>query len=89
MDHIVPVARGGSDSEANWVTTSMRRNSAKSNWTLGELGWSLHPPGRLDEWDGFVAWFVGEIAKDPIVLQNAHLRRWHRAAISVQHADER
>src|SRR5688500_18562286 len=38
IDHVVPVARGGIDNESNWVTTSMLRNSAKSCWTLQELG---------------------------------------------------
>src|SRR6185295_17019200 len=38
VDHVIPVTRGGADDEANWVTTSMARNSAKMNWTLTELG---------------------------------------------------
>jgi HNH endonuclease len=46
IDHVVPVTRGGADDESNWVTTSMARNSAKMNWTLEELGWTLHPPGN-------------------------------------------
>lgn len=37
IDHIVPVARGGRNSEENWVSTSMLRNSAKFNGTLEEL----------------------------------------------------
>jgi hypothetical protein len=57
VDHIVPIARGGADEETNWVTTSMLRNSAKSNWTLEELGWQLVPAGDL-QWDGLLAWFV-------------------------------
>src|SRR5580704_11387234 len=39
IDHIVPVARGGADDESNVVTTSMLRNSAKSNWLREEVGW--------------------------------------------------
>jgi hypothetical protein len=35
IDHVVPVAREGPDEDKNWVTTSMLRNAAKSNWTLG------------------------------------------------------
>jgi len=31
IDHLIPLARGGHDMESNWVTTSMVRNSAKSN----------------------------------------------------------
>lgn len=54
IDHVVPVARGGKDEPHNWVTTSMMRNQAKSNWTLEELGWKLHAVGNLDEWDGLL-----------------------------------
>ena len=39
IDHVIPVARGGADDESNVVTTSMLRNSAKSNWLLDEVGW--------------------------------------------------
>ena len=52
VDHLVPVTRGGADDESNWVTTSMARNSAKMNWSLEDLGWTLHPPGSMREWDG-------------------------------------
>ena len=38
IDHLVPVARGGADSEDNWITTSMLKNQAKGHWTLDELG---------------------------------------------------
>ena len=41
IDHLVPVARGGQADENNWITTSMVSNSAKSNWTIEELGWKL------------------------------------------------
>ena len=58
VDHIVPIARGGIDEESNWVTTSMLRNSMKSNWTLEELDWSLLPTGDLQEWDGLTNLFV-------------------------------
>src|SRR5262245_50143460 len=58
VDHLVPVTRGGSDIEANWITTSMARNSAKMNWTLQELGWELHHPGSIDDWDELIVWFI-------------------------------
>ena len=51
LDHILPVSRGGTDDESNWATTSMLRNSAKANFTLDELGWSLCPPGDMKDWD--------------------------------------
>lgn len=32
IDHRVPVAHGGEDTESNWVSTSMLRNSVKAHW---------------------------------------------------------
>ena len=80
VDHVKSVARGGADNEANWVTTSMIRNSTKSNWTLEGLGWQLLPMGDFREWDGLVGWFMKYIEKDPTHLQDAYIKRWHRAA---------
>ncbi len=45
IDHLVPISKGGTNSSENLITTSMRRNMAKGLWSLGELGWSLHPAG--------------------------------------------
>ncbi|MCG6941769.1 MAG: HNH endonuclease [Thiohalocapsa sp.] len=50
VDHVIPIARGGTDARRNLVTTSQLRNSTKAHWTLEELGWKLHPPGQLDSW---------------------------------------
>lgn len=81
IDHMVPIARGGSDDETNWVTTSMLRNSAKANWTLAELGWTLMPAGDFQQWDGLIRWFVSYIADQPQLLQESYFRRWHMAAM--------
>lgn len=80
IDHVVPVSRGGLDHEGNRVTTSMLRNSAKSSWTLEELGWSLKPPGSLQVWDGLLGWFRSYVSDHPETLQIATVREWHRAA---------
>src|SRR5260221_291933 len=48
IDHVIPIARGGTDDTSNWVTTSMLHNAAKSNWTLEELGWRLVPAGQIE-----------------------------------------
>lgn len=82
IDHLVPVTRGGSDSEVNWVTTSMALNSAKMNWTLEELGWRLHLPGSYADWDGLMGWFLRYAALVPSVLSNSSVRQWHRAALA-------
>lgn len=52
IDHVVPVAIGGGDSEENWVCCSMLTNSIKSHWTIEQLQWQLLPPGSIAEWDG-------------------------------------
>jgi hypothetical protein len=80
IDHVVPVARGGIDTEENWVTTSQLRNSAKANWTLEELSWKLVPPGNIQEWDGLTRWFVNFIEGRHHVRGNNYLRTWLRAA---------
>lgn len=63
IDHIMPVSRGGADNETNWATTSMVRNSAKANFTLDELGWSLCPSGDMKE-----CWAGSLIKQTPIAL---------------------
>ena len=50
VDHVVPLARGGSDDETNLVCTSMLSNGAKANWKLEELGWQLFPAGDIQQW---------------------------------------
>lgn len=81
IDHVLPVARGGSDSDGNWVTTSMLRNAAKANWTLEALGWNLFPAGSLADWDGLTSLFLAFVDSERSVLVDAYLRRWHSAAV--------
>jgi hypothetical protein len=81
IDHVLPLSRGGSDSDVNWVTTSMLRNAAKANWTLQELGWCLCPVGSLVDWDGLMGSFLEFVESNHSVLEDAYLRRWHSAAV--------
>lgn len=83
LDHIIPIARGGADEDANLVSTSMLRNSAKSNWTLEELGWSLHPPGNMTTWDGMLSWFITYIEKNKDIIKDKYIGRWHIVALSA------
>jgi hypothetical protein len=83
IDHVVPVARGGADNESNWATTSMVRNSAKSAFTLDELGWSLHPRGDANEWDGLTGWFLSQAKADQNILTDLYFRDWYSAANQV------
>ena len=80
IDHVVPVARGGTDDPGNLVTTSMVRNQAKSNSRLEELGWSLHESGSVEEWDGLSGWFSEYVAQKLDVLRSPYLKRWHAVA---------
>ena len=84
IDHVIPVARGGRDDESNWVTTSQLRNSAKSNWTLEEIGWDLVPAGKLADWDGLVKWFIQYAHLKPDILQQNWIRQWYQACIPFQ-----
>jgi hypothetical protein len=83
IDHLKPVTRSGADDESNLMTTSMAHNSGKLNWTLAELGWSLHPPGDIKTWDGLLSWFLAYADQHPEVLSNSMVRQWHRAGRSA------
>lgn len=83
LDHIIPVARGGADNDENIVSASMLRNSAKANWTLEELGWSLHPPGNMNQWDGMLAWFMEFIGKNKHITQEKYISQWYKAALGL------
>jgi 5-methylcytosine-specific restriction endonuclease McrA len=83
IDHVIPVTRGGTDEASNWVTTSMAHNSAKMNWTLGELGWQLQKRGDVREWDGLLAWCVEYSAQHPDAIVDRALRRWLHAGSLV------
>ena len=84
VDHVVPVARAGADADHNRITTSMLRNSAKSNWTLEELGWRLHPAGSMATWDGMLRWFAAYVAAHQDALTNPQVRRWYRVVVSAE-----
>ena len=79
IDHIFPVARGGADDESNVVTTSMLRNSAKANWLLEELGWSLDLAPIAPGWDGLVGWFRSAWIAHEALHHDVAVRQWHQA----------
>jgi len=64
----------------------MLRNSAKSNWTLEELGWRLLPAGDFNEWDGLIGWFVEYLADDQTHIEERQIKRWYNAAIGTMNA---
>jgi hypothetical protein len=77
---LTPVTAGGADEPANWVTTSMARNFAKSNFSLEELGWRLHPPGNIAEWDSLLNWYVAFLRQQPQLRRKSAIGRWFTAA---------
>ena len=83
IDHVVPVAIGGVDSEENWVCCSMLTNSIKSHWTIEQLQWQLLPPGSIAEWDGMMNWFVQQVSSDISILENSYIKRWYGAATEL------
>jgi 5-methylcytosine-specific restriction endonuclease McrA len=76
IDHLNPIARGGQNDFDNLITTSMIRNSAKSNWTIEEIGWKVHAQGHLDNWDGLVNNFIELTEKNPDYEKDNYVRDW-------------
>ncbi|WP_395049487.1 HNH endonuclease [Flavobacterium sp.] len=83
IDHLIPVARGGEDNDSNWITTSMIRNSAKSNWTIEEIGWKLQDKGQLDTWDGLVSYFINLTDKNPDYEKDNYIKGWKVALLKA------
>jgi hypothetical protein len=79
IDHFFPIARGGRDDDSNWITTSMVRNSAKANWTIEELGWKLHQPGSLKDWDGLSEMFKRLVEQERRLLEDKYIGNWYKA----------
>ena len=79
VDHLIPVARGGADEAANWVTTNMLHNAAKSNWLLEELNWKLYPSGEWRDWCGLSEEFVRIVQLNPQLLDDSYIRQWYSA----------
>ena len=78
LDHIYPIAKGGHDDEKNWVTTSMKNNSIKSNYTIDEIHWKLYPKGNIWEWDGLTKVLIELVNKDDNLLKDSYIRSWYK-----------
>ena len=88
VDHVDPVAREGADNDENWVCTSQLRNSAKSNWTLDELGWKLQDSPVDSNWDGMMSWFMDYVSKNKRTLKDPYIKKWYEAAEIVLAAEK-
>lgn len=80
LDHIYPIAKGGQDNESNWVTTSMKNNSMKSNYTIDEIHWTLHPSGDIADWDGLTSVFLKLVNRDKTLLKDSYIKTWYTAS---------
>lgn len=79
IDHLIPIARGGTNDENNCLTTSMMRNSAKSNWTIEEIGWTVYHKGKLNEWDGLCSLFLDLITANTKYSSDKYIKEWNIA----------
>ena len=80
IDHIYPLAKGGEDNENNWVTTSMKNNSIKSNYTIDDIHWELHPKGNVLEWDGLTKVFLQLVENDKELLNDSYINNWYKVS---------
>lgn len=76
IDHIIPIAKGGTNEESNWITTNQLRNSAKSNHILTDLGWEILPPGNIEEWDGLCSFFLNWVSKESFEEKYKDTKDW-------------
>lgn len=83
IDHVYPVAKGGHDNKDNWVTTSMKNNSIKSNYTIDEIGWKIYPKGSLEEWDGLTKLFVELVENNEELQEDAYINKWYNLSKKV------
>ncbi|WP_080634504.1 HNH endonuclease [Leptospira weilii] len=83
-DHIVPIAQGGSDSDENLVTTSMKNNLLKSNFLLNEIGFAVKEKGNLENWNGLIDWYKSYIQDKSIEFFDDSMKRWHNALIRYE-----
>lgn len=80
IDHIYPIAKGGYDVEKNRVTTSMKNNSIKSNYTIEEIHWSLYPHGNICDWDGLSRVFIKIVDSNEELLKDNYIKSWYNVS---------
>ena len=83
VDHIYPVSLGGKDAPENWATTSMVNNSAKSNFTLEQLGWTLKEKGSIQDWDGLSKMFVEIVEQNKTLLNVGRIKDYYKATKEI------
>lgn len=57
IDHVWPIAQGGTSEFENLATSCWTCNAQKSEYTLERLGWDPLPQPPLEDWDGLVSFY--------------------------------
>ena len=70
----------------NWATTSMLRNSIKSNWTLEQLEWKLYDAGDYSQYDGLTGLFIKLVQADEELLRDSYIKRWYKLSVDCDKA---
>ena len=83
IDHICPISLGGKDTPENWATTSMVNNSAKGNFTLEQLGWTLKDKGDIKVWDGLSKVFIEIVDQNKLLLHVGRISDYYKATKEV------
>ncbi|WP_000636862.1 hypothetical protein [Leptospira interrogans] len=81
---IVPIAKGGSDSYENLITTSMENNLLKFNFLLNEIEFVIKEKGNLKNWNGLIDWCKSYIQDKSIEFFDDSMKRWHNALIRYE-----
>jgi hypothetical protein len=60
-------------------------NSAKSNFLLEDIKWTLCKEGNLSEWDGMISWYMKYIENHKDILEKIENKsnnsNWHKALL--------
>ena len=78
IDHIFPVARGGNNDPDNWITTSMKNNLIKNNYTIEEINWKIHPKGNIEEWDGLTNTLIKIVENNTALQADNYINQWYK-----------
>ncbi len=62
----------------------MKNNSIKSNYSLDEINWELHPSGSLKEWDGLTKLFIKLVEKNSYLLKDSYIKNWYKISKTVR-----
>lgn len=84
MYGVRPLPRHWHDSPADLISGARHQLTIAAPLITEELGWELRPPGRMQDWDGLMAWFLEHVRQRTAILSDLRgLAVWHRPAEAV------